>query len=1732
MFPVMRSVFKQAVVLLLFAHIHGERHIATGNAHTCVIKSPSWDLFCTGNATVASLPPPSGPFHAVTAGNAFTCGLWTNGSTVCWGVLLGALNGSVGQLFIPSSNGNPLEFLDISGRESHFCGLMYNGSVRCYGDNFAGACSAPDSVFLSITAGFNFTCGVLRDNSVTCWGAQDNPVMQNIPLGNEFAHVACGTAHACTILLNGSLLCFGGNMSGELASPAGNYSWVAAGHGFTCAIPLDSSRSICWGSSTIRRNMYVQEISCAVSFCSVIRDIHGVTRATGWITIQPNATQEYTNLYKMIDALIATTGTYFSTLVGSGQATFADGIGTSASFYSPYRLSIDASGNGIIYVADTFNNRIRRILPDLRVETLAGSGGVSFRDGIGVSAAFYNPYGVTNDGKGNVYVADTYNHRIRMIDSAGNVSTIAGNGTATKADGVGTAAAFFKPYAVVMSQDGYMYVSEVGNSDIRRVSISGVVTTIAGSGNTGYINGPATSAQFDTPFDLTMDDFGNIYVTDAGNFRIRKISSDGIVSTFAGKGVNVYIDATGTNAAFVQPFGIAVDDNGYVYVGDSLKPRIRRITPTGIVSTIAGTGTAANVDGIGTNAGFNNLCDVEVDASGYVYVVDAAANRIKVGIPQSTLTASLGNMPRMQQGYAQEDVITTWRMTSLSTSMTGYQRKVVDLEGCDIITSTVNANHTAGLNSGILTLSMSNNTGLSRIDTGGMFPRSMQHGPRTLWISFRELPPLSLSLPSLATVRLQGPVQLHADSFAGLPSMTCLNCAIPGTAGLAGMGVYSSGPGTLHLDTLQYLYNMDVIELQDNDITAFVPPSGSWSLPRVSTLRLCGGNNGTTLLFQAPDAFTAFPNIHTLSSDLPAITNVLDMRGCGISRVHPAAFGAIGDEIAGASLSGNAIANISDITAAFSSVFALGKVSSLDLSYNFISTVHFNDLDGFMGLQVLSLNFNNIIWVAESAFTSLKHPQLVLIDMGGNYIESNPCPAGYYNDIRVLLAGARAAACFLCTPGYYCPGDANSYPCAAGYFNDEPQQYNVSSCLPCPLGTSNALEGQTSLSCVLCQAGTASPSTAATSVAACVACKPGYYSGTPGNGECVACPAGTFSNATRAASLSACEPCPFNTYSDTLNAVSNATCMSCPTGLTTSSTGASTPAACVVRTCSAGHVLDSNGDCNACIPGTYASDGSCIMCPAGRYSAAYGAAVCSACPTGTFRSIPGGNDTAACLPCPLGTICRLDKTGCNAICAADTLLMQSNQIQNITAHCGTPTQVQQTAVCTLCEQDTYATQGVCIAGFPHRLPLLSAMLEPASTITPVNMNVVGSIPQSQVTHSTTEQFESCGKYVLSKLFTQPAAYFASVRTPILIATFAAAGLFLLCMSPWARNSGSGASKPVRSSTSPLPSPPISSVSLILRRMDAFATDHPEDESNRVRNNPTPSGGMFTGAFLIAALGMSISVLVQLATHTYMVGLSVINTPPKDFDSDMKGVHYGPCTVHLLLLGQYNDDTCGNVRITAASSSGWHVTSAQGVTLEAAATQFSLHDTLQQSSVLACHVIVSCDNCRLTSAASLSLAYDWTYQSAVVHVDTRAAYDSCTPAFTHAYSAPSASQLMASIRMDIQVLPVAFTYTGSLGSAYLNDATGHDLQLSSSAVAFMPDATLLRPDTDGVTLFMTFTPTPYSTLIVVTDAMDTMAVISSILGLVSGLSGGFQFLMNRWDDFMESKTSVTTLKWKK
>jgi uncharacterized protein (TIGR03437 family) len=279
------------------------------------------------------------------------------------------------------------------------------------------------------------------------------------------------------------------------------------------------------------------------------------------------------------------------------------------------------------------------------ISTIAGTGAAAYAgDGVFASQApLNNPRGIAVDAQGNIYIADTLNHRIRRFSVGGVITTVAGNGTGGFAGDGGLAinASLNQPEDVWIDAAGNLYIADSSNHRVRRVSPSGIISTIAGIGSFGY-NGDgiaATSAQLNRPTGVVVDASGNVFIADSSNHRIRRVSTGGIITTIAGNGVQAYSGegVQGSNAALRFPIGLTIDASGNLFFADAGNHVVRRVTPAGIINTVAGNGTGAGTDrgsfsgegGAAISAGLNTPEDVAVDSAGTLFIADTANYRVR-----------------------------------------------------------------------------------------------------------------------------------------------------------------------------------------------------------------------------------------------------------------------------------------------------------------------------------------------------------------------------------------------------------------------------------------------------------------------------------------------------------------------------------------------------------------------------------------------------------------------------------------------------------------------------------------------------------------------------------------------------------------------------------------------------------------------------------------------------------------------------------------------------------------------------------------------------------------------------------------------------------------------------------------------------------------------------------------------------------------------------------------------
>ncbi len=350
-----------------------------------------------------------------------------------------------------------------------------------------------------------------------------------------------------------------------------------------------------------------------------------------------------------------------STLAGlaAGGPGSADGTGGAASFNAPVGVAVDSAAN--VYVGDCDNNTVRKVTPAGVVTTLAGLAGMSgSADGTGSAARFDSPNGVAVDDAGNLFVSDSANSTIREVTPAGVVTTLAGvAGISGTADGTNSGAQFSWPNGVAADNAGNLYVADTANDTVRKVTPFGtnwVVTTLAGQGGvSGSADGTNSDARFYYPAGLAVDGAGTLYVADFGNDTIRKVTpigSNWVVTTLAGAaGISGSADGTNGAAQFSGPNDVAVDSAGNLFVADQSNNTIRRVTPAGVVTTVAGlAGSWGSADGTGSAAQFNSPSGVAVDAAGGVYVTDADNNTVRNGIPSSAVPAPILRRPGLGAG--------------------------------------------------------------------------------------------------------------------------------------------------------------------------------------------------------------------------------------------------------------------------------------------------------------------------------------------------------------------------------------------------------------------------------------------------------------------------------------------------------------------------------------------------------------------------------------------------------------------------------------------------------------------------------------------------------------------------------------------------------------------------------------------------------------------------------------------------------------------------------------------------------------------------------------------------------------------------------------------------------------------------------------------------------------------------------------------------------------------------
>ena len=356
---------------------------------------------------------------------------------------------------------------------------------------------------------------------------------------------------------------------------------------------------------------------------------------------------------------VTTSGT-ISTVAGNGIGRYSGdgGAAQSALMFAP--AAVATGPNGAYYIADTNNQRIRGVVSNGTISTVAGTGSAGFAgDGAASPSAQVNfPSGVATDSAGNVYIADTSNQRVRKI-AGGVISTVAGNGTPGYGGdgGAATSAQLNWPVSVAVDSAGNIYIADFNNNVVRKVSTGGTISTVAGSGAAGYAGdgGPATASQLNGPASVALDPAGNLFIADSGNHRVRKINPAGTISTLAGNGIlgDSGDGGPASQSQIASPAGVATDSVGNIYIADSGAGKVRLVTAGGLILTIAGGGGSgySGDGGPALSAQFNTLSGIALDASGNVYLADTGNNVIRMlqlvaAVPSTGMvTNSASNLP-------------------------------------------------------------------------------------------------------------------------------------------------------------------------------------------------------------------------------------------------------------------------------------------------------------------------------------------------------------------------------------------------------------------------------------------------------------------------------------------------------------------------------------------------------------------------------------------------------------------------------------------------------------------------------------------------------------------------------------------------------------------------------------------------------------------------------------------------------------------------------------------------------------------------------------------------------------------------------------------------------------------------------------------------------------------------------------------------------------------------------
>jgi hypothetical protein len=754
------------------------------------------------------------------------------------------------------------------------------------------------------------------------------------------------------------------------------------------------------------------------------------------------------------------------------------------------------------------------------------------------------------------------------------VSTIAGGSTSGYADGTGTNAIFKSPESIAVDSFGNVYVAD--NFRIRKISPFGVVTTFVGSGTSGYSDGSGTNSAFKGIFGLSVDAAGNAYVADAST--IRKISPSGVVSTFAGNdNLPGYQDGPSTSARLSSTRSVAVDTSGNVYVSEQgylNGPCFRKITASGFVTTLAGCGSSGYSDGIGTDAQFNNPSDIAVDMKGNVYVADQNNHRIRKIAPNGVVTTLAGSgVLGFADGYG-------------TNAKFKFPRRLVTDPLGNLYVRDSNDGYVRVVSPSGLVTSLSIEIGWD-IDLdflGNIYTSDQGSYNRIRKISnFVSFPACDSKWHHLAMSHTETTlIPFTRYSFDGEEIARVTES----------INIPSNGSSTLTI-------GFDIRKVHFSSFSGSFSDFRIYNRPLTDTEMLALSQ--PPLTFQNMDVQPSKPTIKSSSYSW-----VCAKGSSGSSATH---FRSLYDNSWYWSTGSPPICQPCS-AGGYSSIQAASACSLCPLGT-------FGRNGSAFTSQILACQECDAGQYASQLGTLLCLDCPVGTWSLAGSSACSPCPDGFYSNIR----GANSSSlCVVCPQGSYGGGGT------------------ISTCVPCPSG-SFGIENlllppiSSSIACKQCPAGSYSSSGALE----CTFCPVGFYSESTGSILCKSCPSGSYGVMPGSSNKTlACIQCPVGTFNE-LTGQTRISCTSCPTGTASNSTGAS-----------------SKNTCKSCEPGTYSlsGDSSCTPCLPGFYSDTSNSGQCTPCPRNTYNELSGASSLSQCILCPSGTFTAVSGTSSSSDCVA------------------------------------------------------------------------------------------------------------------------------------------------------------------------------------------------------------------------------------------------------------------------------------------------------------------------------------------------------------------------------------------------------------------------------------------------------------------------------------------------